>query len=678
MDTHLSVRQEGKSSRSNDMKGNSEKKTNIDLGVLCSDTSQQRLTDLKTRVLKKASSKIVHRDTWTKDESNVMKRDSSVEKKGKRQDRTASERSKIEKSQVKRCNFNKEGKQDERKTTQNNSRMQKQSKPDAEIQSLQSEISVRRSRRDVFDKESGHTTKEKMTKGIEKETVLQNEYSFGRDEKQTEEGDRKINGHTEVGQNSGKTFSSRKHNSFLGDREMGKTFLTQPSEPTEIFIDPAKGHVRVTSGQDDSGRDFTNLDRTRVLIQPGSPQKSIDGQKLPCSVVDVNGNPGTHAEIRDVFGLSDFTLYSDPNANQLINHKAVAAKSPFAAAKQCNTEVEFWLRRLGIPDIDKYVNIFAENEVDLTDLEFMSASQLHDMGITAFGALDKILKGIRDLKIKPSRKDRKPSGRKKPLDASSIAWENGESDQAIKQKSVYNNDCEESVSRDRNVNSCQNNETSVKLSFDTNVSSSGNFYSGKRGDKDRYNVLQSVDVLTHHEPVRRCGSAMSNVSNSTDLTCRSDNKQHSFAASTKSSSAKCVEKRPPSAKNVSSGKFSNQKPTVSGKGGNSSHAKMGVNQNKLRRSNSFTASDGKSRLATLEEKPTKGALIRPRSSSLTRENTKSSAAKTLKKTEEKTVTRNSRTRSRSADTVKRKALEGVYSYAFDKNLLLVVISIITS
>lgn len=66
---------------------------------------------------------------------------------------------------------------------------------------------------------------------------------------------------------------------------------------------------------------------------------------------------------------------------------------------QCNPDVKLWLRRLGLLEEEKYFKIFSENEIDMDELSELTYEQLKEMGIVAIGALNKLLRGIAELKL---------------------------------------------------------------------------------------------------------------------------------------------------------------------------------------------------------------------------------------------------------------------------------------
>lgn len=68
------------------------------------------------------------------------------------------------------------------------------------------------------------------------------------------------------------------------------------------------------------------------------------------------------------------------------------------SVSKCDPLVKKWVRSLGLLEEEKYLKLFADNEIDMSELSQLTPLQLNEMGITAFGALNKILRGIKDLK----------------------------------------------------------------------------------------------------------------------------------------------------------------------------------------------------------------------------------------------------------------------------------------
>ncbi|KAH3831342.1 uncharacterized protein LOC127880025 [Dreissena polymorpha] len=586
----------------------------LNIEFIGSDIDYRRLSDLKTRVLKKASTGIIHRENWAEKAKSVPDTRANDVTNGSQPVELVNAESKLDTAGLKRSNSVKKNKPDltqlvaktsEKYLIKNeNNALKARDKNRSSVKPDNS--SARKSRHDLHlaKKSSATVKKSSVAKSL---TEYNNGVQVG-----LETNDIIAETQT-VAKPFGLTFAARKPELHTnGDQtpssRQSNIFQTQPPEPTEIFIDPVNGQIRLglASNFSDSGTECYVVDGTKILVQSGTTNKSLDGQKLPCSIVDFN-RQNIQPEVRDVFGLSGQSLTRQIDSP--VNRNTFNV-SPFAASKQCNTEVEFWLKGLQIPDVDKYVRIFAENHIDLLDLEFMSAAQLHDMGITAFGALDKILKGIQNLKSQSVRKsaqerDSFSKSRVGRLESSSMEWKSDECENILDSKP-------------------------------------GNLkHVGEREHKDWTDSK-------HREEEHRSSSRLSNVSSSPDFSARNGQSTPSFAANTKSSSAKHAEKKPPSSKPT--GKPVNQ-------------SKTEENQQKLKRSNSSASQKPSSKLSHLEGKPTKGVLIRPRSASVSRVSSKGQGDKKGNKTDDKKEVKVTRSRSRSADAVKRKALEGVQAAA---------------
>ncbi|XP_021360200.1 uncharacterized protein LOC110454806 [Mizuhopecten yessoensis] len=72
---------------------------------------------------------------------------------------------------------------------------------------------------------------------------------------------------------------------------------------------------------------------------------------------------------------------------------------------KCDPDVHLWLRRLGLLEEEKYVQIFAKNEIDMEELVLLSPKHLNKLGVVAVGAFNKIVRGIEELQQKPSWTD---------------------------------------------------------------------------------------------------------------------------------------------------------------------------------------------------------------------------------------------------------------------------------
>ncbi|KAK3588556.1 hypothetical protein CHS0354_027782 [Potamilus streckersoni] len=66
--------------------------------------------------------------------------------------------------------------------------------------------------------------------------------------------------------------------------------------------------------------------------------------------------------------------------------------------RTCDPRVENWLRGLAFVDVEKYIKIFADNEIDMAELELLTPVELHEIGVHAVGALNKMVRGIKKLR----------------------------------------------------------------------------------------------------------------------------------------------------------------------------------------------------------------------------------------------------------------------------------------
>ena len=73
---------------------------------------------------------------------------------------------------------------------------------------------------------------------------------------------------------------------------------------------------------------------------------------------------------------------------------------------KCDQDVRLWLRQLGLLEEEKYVEMFAVNEIDMGVLVGLDEKQLEKMGVLALGAMKKLVGGIEELK-KSNKGERK-------------------------------------------------------------------------------------------------------------------------------------------------------------------------------------------------------------------------------------------------------------------------------
>lgn len=113
-------------------------------------------------------------------------------------------------------------------------------------------------------------------------------------------------------------------------------------------------------------------------------------------------------EVFKILSLPSNSQTSQTSKNFLhdSSHSQEEQKSSPKMAK-CDPLVRNWIKSLGLLEEEKYLNLFADNEIDMAEISQLTALQLNEMGITAFGALNKILRGIKNL-----RKDSHPESQK--------------------------------------------------------------------------------------------------------------------------------------------------------------------------------------------------------------------------------------------------------------------------
>ena len=606
-----------------------------------------KLLDLKTKVLKKASSKIIKRDSWgspsrppeNKTQNNTITKVTEKAKKlPDKADRINIKTKKIGKQKKEGANTvtNKTDKSNFNPVANTNIlalNINNQNKNKDAITSPKTEKFARLSRRDIYK---------------------------GADEKVDKAADLQLSS-THAGN---KAFITDEDYGNLETHEVddiNKTSLHVSKgkfeEATEIFIDPNNAQVRIRYGGSEALKDLSEFIDTK-LIQPEVMQEDNVPHKFTYSILEESRNSGNG--VRDIFGLKDIGV-----ENGLLNGvttKTTASLSPLALTKDCDTEVEFWLRGLGLTDVEHYVKIFADNDIDLLDLEFMSATQLNEMGVSDSDALNTLLNGIRELKNIPPDKYIKGETLNawKGLQASSIAWEDPSYEEAVRDKIT-------------SVLPVTLTSEDVSVTARTDVKSQTN--------KNKAYV-KGRDERTKTDYVR-CDSNISNKSDSSSRTSRtsSRNQNHEVANAQSKASGGSQKSQASNAHSKDVDKYQNNVSSASVKSGSSKSDKLPPNSRPQLQRKTSNASDkrpktaepaaeNRSRLQALEAKPTRSVLLK-RSSSLTRETGRGQNRKGSKGSEGPEKGKGSkgpdgpenrrpavRARSRSADAVKRKALEG--------------------
>ncbi|XP_025085794.1 uncharacterized protein LOC112559088 isoform X2 [Pomacea canaliculata] len=97
-----------------------------------------------------------------------------------------------------------------------------------------------------------------------------------------------------------------------------------------------------------------------------------------------------------------FDLDAEENIHKLEN--SIRASEVSIQALDCDSRVAAWLASLGLANVATFQQIFAEHQVDFSDLYFLTVSMLQEMGISRLGPIMKILRGIDKLKEEKENK----------------------------------------------------------------------------------------------------------------------------------------------------------------------------------------------------------------------------------------------------------------------------------
>jgi hypothetical protein len=153
------------------------------------------------------------------------------------------------------------------------------------------------------------------------------------------------------------------------------------------------------------------------------------------------------------------------------------------ALSKCDPHVKDWISGLGLIEEEKYIKLFSENEIDMNEVPQLTALQLNEMGITAFGALNKILRGIKELKqkSKPEKKNSVESSSPKTLSSSYDHKNVLKSENDVRHSRVVDSDIRRSQKYDEHSNNSNEPRTNLRRSrsFVQPSSISKNAYSGK-------------------------------------------------------------------------------------------------------------------------------------------------------------------------------------------------------
>lgn len=136
-----------------------------------------------------------------------------------------------------------------------------------------------------------------------------------------------------------------------------------------------------------------------------SPKQTnrINPELIPSSPKSSSGLSAEH-DRNSVF--KDSNSYSSNSSSQISQsgvHSRQKDTNPSPSRVKCDPSVYMWLRRLALLEEEKYIDMFARNEIDLSVLVTLDEKQLEKMGVLALGAMKKLLAGIEELKIQEEK-----------------------------------------------------------------------------------------------------------------------------------------------------------------------------------------------------------------------------------------------------------------------------------
>lgn len=223
----------------------------------------------------------------------------------------------------------------------------------------------------------------------------------------------------------------------------------------------------------------TNIKPSQAL------ERSRDSEVL--KILSMSSNQRKNASTEDVSSMLQKSQKESSNSSIDI------------ALSKCDPHVKDWISGLGLIEEEKYIKLFSENEIDMNEVPQLTALQLNEMGITAFGALNKILRGIKELKqkYKPEKKNSMESSSPKPLLSSHEHKNVLKSENDVRHSRVMDSDICRSQTYDEHSNSSNEPRTNLRRSrsFVQPSSTSKNAYSFDRKSNERLK-FESNDVNT--------------------------------------------------------------------------------------------------------------------------------------------------------------------------------------
>ena len=137
-----------------------------------------------------------------------------------------------------------------------------------------------------------------------------------------------------------------------------------------------------------------------------SPKQTnrINPELIPNSPKSSSGLSAEHDRNPVFKDSSSYSLHSSRQISQSGVHSRQKDINLSPARVNCDPSVYMWLRRLALLEEEKYINMFARNEIDLSVLVTLDEKQLEKMGVLALGAMKKLLAGIEELKIQEKKR----------------------------------------------------------------------------------------------------------------------------------------------------------------------------------------------------------------------------------------------------------------------------------
>ena len=137
-----------------------------------------------------------------------------------------------------------------------------------------------------------------------------------------------------------------------------------------------------------------------------SPKQTnrINPELIPSSPKSSSGLSAEHDRNSVFKYCNSYSSNSSSQFSQSGVHSRQKDINPSPARVKCDPSVYMWLRRLALLEEEKYIDMFARNEIDLSVLVTLDEKQLEKMGVLALGAMKKLLAGIEELKIQEEKR----------------------------------------------------------------------------------------------------------------------------------------------------------------------------------------------------------------------------------------------------------------------------------